>query len=365
MTATTPPEYRQLERESSNDLIRHDARRGDGKYPEAAWHALQAGLARYRMGQIMSESGEYVFATEDWLSAAACFYLATDPNRMKAAFGRAEQLVQEGKIPPERRDIYEALKEREKEIGLLVNKLSHVWQDYSCLHSVGPARTAGQESLRWLLAKVRELPGSPRLYAKISVQAREAGQQAAAVEALAWAQRFDPTSQHLAALRVSQLFDYGEPVKAAQAARELLTIHPEMDSVRFLLAQALAFRAGPHSTNWVAADWEAALEVLQPMIESEPVHTLEKLLAVALAVVLHYSTGSEVEYARLLDKFDRVAKTINSPLATELVVRSREALPQIFLRHDGNGVHSLAKPDYSVVRDLFEPLQSMTVSAIA
>ena len=124
MTATRSPEYRKLELESSNDLIRHDARRGDGKYSDALRHAFQAGLARDRMGQMMFEDGQFHYATEDWLSAAACFLLAADPRCMRDAFERAQTLVHEGKVPPERRDIHAALKEREGQLAALDQKLS-------------------------------------------------------------------------------------------------------------------------------------------------------------------------------------------------------------------------------------------------
>ena len=92
MTATATPEYRKLELESSNDIIRHDARRSDRKYPEAALHAREAGLARVRMGQMMFDAGDFPQAVADWLSAAACFYLATDPMRMREALNRVQKL---------------------------------------------------------------------------------------------------------------------------------------------------------------------------------------------------------------------------------------------------------------------------------
>ncbi len=124
MTATETSEYRKLELDSSNDLIRHDARRSDRKYPEAALHARQAGLARLRMGQMMFDVGQFVSAAEDWLSAAACFYLANDLKRMRETFARAQKLVQEGKVPPERRDIHAALQEREEQLAVLDQKSS-------------------------------------------------------------------------------------------------------------------------------------------------------------------------------------------------------------------------------------------------
>jgi hypothetical protein len=119
MTATKSPAYRQLALDSSNDMIEHDADRTLGRYPKAAWHILRAGNARVHMGQIMFAAGEFVLAAEDWLSAAACFYLATDLGRMRVAFELAEKLDQDGKIPSERRDLHAALKQREEQIKTL------------------------------------------------------------------------------------------------------------------------------------------------------------------------------------------------------------------------------------------------------
>jgi hypothetical protein len=99
MTATESPEYRKLALDSSNDIIRHDTRRSDRKYVEAAWHALRAGDARRRMGQMMFDAGELVLAAEDWPSAAACFYLVPNLGQMRETFDRVKKLDQEGKIP--------------------------------------------------------------------------------------------------------------------------------------------------------------------------------------------------------------------------------------------------------------------------
>src|ERR1700674_3025743 len=116
MTATETPEYRKLALDSSNDMIRHDARRGCGEYAGAALYISEAGSGRLRMGQIMLDAGDFPRAAADWLSAAACFYLATDLERMKECVERVRQLDREGKIPAERRDIHTALKEREAQI---------------------------------------------------------------------------------------------------------------------------------------------------------------------------------------------------------------------------------------------------------
>jgi hypothetical protein len=175
MTATDTTEYRKLELDSSNDIIRHDARRSDRKYAEAAWHALQAGLGRQRMGQMMFDAGDFTQAAADWLSAAACFDLATDPQRMQELLARVQRLNQEGKIPPERRDIHAALKEREAELKELEQKLKRFQEEYDNL--TGSGRAASQESLDWLLRQVREFPGLSDLHATIARQAAQLGQK--------------------------------------------------------------------------------------------------------------------------------------------------------------------------------------------
>ena len=124
MTARQSPEYKKLALDSSNDMMDHDGDRSLGRYAKAARHILQAGLARDRMGQMMFDSGDFIQAAADWLSAAACFLLAADPRRMRDAFERAQTLVHEGKVPPERRDIHAALKEREEQLAALDQKLS-------------------------------------------------------------------------------------------------------------------------------------------------------------------------------------------------------------------------------------------------
>src|SRR5436853_2447565 len=112
MTGTMTEEYRKLGLDSSNDMMAHDSRRVLGRYPEAALHIREAGFGRFRMGQIMFDAGDFAQAAADWLSAAACFYLVPDLERMHDCIERVRQLNREGKIPPERRDLHVALKER-------------------------------------------------------------------------------------------------------------------------------------------------------------------------------------------------------------------------------------------------------------
>ena len=152
MPATMTDEYRQLGYDTSNDMIRYDSRRGIGEYAQAALHIRNAGFGRLRMGQMMHDAGEFVLAAENWLSAAACFLLATDPKEMQETLARAQQLDQEGKIPPERRDIHAAMKEREAELKELEQKLKR-FQGRNTTTGLIPGHAASQEYLLdWLPA---------------------------------------------------------------------------------------------------------------------------------------------------------------------------------------------------------------------
>lgn len=341
MNATVSPEYLKLERDSSNDIIRHDARRGDRKYPEAAVHARNAGLARLGMGEIMFDAGDFPQAAADWLSASACFYLASDVERMREALDRARHLDREGKIPPERRDIHEAMKEREEQLRELERKMKALWLDYRRM--VGSTGAAILEALDFLRKQVRELPGYPHLHVRIADQAMKLGQRQLAVEAMDWARKFDPSSPHLAALQASHLFTLGDTARAAELAREVLTAHPDMDPVRFLLAQALAFRAGPNAADWKAADYEAAIEVLQPLLEKEPADPVIKLLALALAALVHHGLGQNAEHLRQLTAFNNLAEA--HPALTGVAIQIRQSTPHVFLQPGTNGPTASVAPD--------------------
>ncbi len=142
MNAAANAEYRKLALDSSNDMMDHDGEHALGRYPKAARHILQAGETRVRMGQLMFDEGQFAQAAADWLSAAACFDLVPDLERMRDAFERVRKLEHEGKIPPERRDIHAAIKEREEEIKTLEQKLNQFHQDSR--HATGQDALATQ-----------------------------------------------------------------------------------------------------------------------------------------------------------------------------------------------------------------------------
>lgn len=103
-------EYEKLSIESSNEMMDYDGDRGLGRYASAAIHLQRAGFARVRMGTIRFEQGLHA-AVADWLSAAECFFLAAQPERMKGCLEQIREFA--GRIPADRKDILGAIRERE------------------------------------------------------------------------------------------------------------------------------------------------------------------------------------------------------------------------------------------------------------
>jgi len=366
MSVTETPEYRQLALDSSNDMMRYDALRGAGEYEQAALYIRNAGLARARMAQIMLGIGEFEPAAEDWLSAAACFKLATDAPRMRDSIEQARNLVGSGFVSSNRRDLLWAIAEREREQSDLDQKIAHYRQTLEQL--LDPMSSGQQSVLDFLLTQRCELPGSSLLYAHIWGQAMQLGNRTLAEKSLGWAQQFDPTSSHLGALRVSQLFAFGDHVRAAELGRKLLERYPDMGYIRILLAQTLAFRTGSQATHTWTTDWESALEVLHPLIEKESVDPNERLTALSLATMLRHGLGHTTEYRKLLDFFDMLAESLHSPSGVRMAAALRQSLPDVFpnpntsrvLSSTNDGLHPLGEADYSTLRRLFEQFNPLT-----
>jgi tetratricopeptide (TPR) repeat protein len=315
-------------------MIDHDADRTLGRYPKAAAHIRDAGFGRLRMGELMFADGNFAQAAADWLSAAACFYLATDLERMREAFDRVQKLDQEGKIPPERRDIHAALKEREEQIKVIEQRLAEFELEYSRV--VSGVRTANDTG-DFLLGRVRELPGLPKLHALIAIQANRLGQLPLAIEHLEWAEKFDPGNPNLGALRVRLLHASGKTRQAIQLGREILTVHPEMVHLRVYLAQASASQV-----DAVRSDWEEAIELLRPLTEGSSADVNGRLLALGLTATLWHGLGHETEYRRLLNSFDQFAQTIQSPAGKGVVSEVRRMLPHLFPNPGSNGAATSA-----------------------
>lgn len=329
MTALETPEYRKLALDSSNEMMDHDGDRGLGRYAKAARHIREAGFGRLRMGQIMFDAGEFVHAAEDWLSAAACFYLVPDLERMREAFGRVQALDRAGHIPAERRDIRAAIVEREGQFHELGQKLKRFLQHEERMVD---ARRPAQEALDSLLPQLRELPGLPKLHELIAHQAARLGQLPLASEHLDWAEKFDPGNPEYGYLRVDVLIGSGEVEHGVQLGRALLEAHPEMHHLRTLLAQTIAFPVGDQRV-----DWDEAIRILRPLLEDNSAETSDRLMGLALAVAVQHEFGDEAQYRRLLGAFNQAADAIEWPPGREFATRLRAEFPQVFPRPGSNG----------------------------
>jgi len=106
------------------------------------------------MAQIMFDESQFAIAAEDWLCAWLCFQFSTGSGTHEGSIGRVQQLVREGKIPPERRDLFANLSERE---GTTPRTRKH---DSTFEQVYKPAAVASENSLELLLRQVRDWPGS-------------------------------------------------------------------------------------------------------------------------------------------------------------------------------------------------------------
>jgi tetratricopeptide (TPR) repeat protein len=331
-------EYRQLGYDTSNDMIRHDSCRGLGEYARAALHIRNAGAGRLRMGQMMFDEGNFAWAAANWLSAAACFDLATDPKQMREALDRAKRLFEDGKIPPERRDLHESLKEREEEFKALERKLNQFGQD--------AGRVTGQEALDWLLGQIRNLPGSPRLHVAIALRAGQCGQLPLAFAHLEWAETFAPEDPEIGALRVRLTIASGDLRRGIEMGRTLLGANPQLDHLRILLAQASTSRPDTQRS-----DWEEAIEMLRPLTDITSADVHGRLLALALVTILQHGLGHEAEYHLFLSSFDQLTLTIQSSVLSEVVSKLRRAFPQVFPKPGSDEAPSTFGPNHRAELD--------------
>ena len=119
MTSANGSEYRQLELDSSNLLLEADRWRALGKYELSAYAMLNAGRVRLRMGQIVFTDNAIQLAAEDWLSSADCFVQASDEKRAEVPLDIVRKLRDEKRLPPDRRDLFDGIEERERSLAVL------------------------------------------------------------------------------------------------------------------------------------------------------------------------------------------------------------------------------------------------------
>jgi tetratricopeptide (TPR) repeat protein len=322
MTGTKAPEYRALQNESSSQLLDYDSRWVLGRYEEAAYHALQAGTGRYRMGHLCFQAGEYQEAVEDWLSAAECFLLATAQGQAGKILNILHRLETEGKIPAERPDLLSALGERQKRLEDLNRKVQQFLRDLGAQSHL--LQGTDEPTLRFLLEHVRKLPGFPLLHYAIFRQASDLGQQDVAAKHLVWAATFDPNNANLAALLGYLHLSRGKPDRAVELGNDFLTTHSsETGPVRIMLANALALGGGERPP-----DQEGALEVLRPLVEEAEADQRERIAALALSATFEYEMGHEQKFGHLIKKLARLEDSIQAPELRGAIAEFRAIIPQ-------------------------------------
>lgn len=320
MSVTDLPEYRKLRLDSSNDLMRHDGRRAEGEYVQAALLARQAGLARQQMAAMAFAAGEYVRAASDWLSAAACFYLVPDLDRMRECLASAQQLEREGRIPAENRHVFAALREREEQGRELSAQVQAFLQDFSRRGGLAAAGDPGL--LDWLVGLVRTLPGEPRLHAAIYFQASRLGLKPLAADHVTWAHRLDPDNASFTALYGREQIAQSRPDEALAVGRAFIASHPnEAAVVRMMMAEAIVVAAGGRGP-----DLEAALGLLLPVGDDPAARPRERLAAIGLTAMLQQVVGTPEEFDRTLAAFNRVAAEAESAEAQQMVVQLHASL---------------------------------------
>lgn len=185
MSVFYDPEYKRLNLDSSNEMMEYDGDRGLGRYEKAARHIREAGFGREQMARLALAASDYRWASANSTCAADCFRQATDPARMRASLGRAQDLERQGKIPPQHRHIVRAIREREGELADLEQRLAAFDAEYT-ERALGDDRA----TLDWLIERVRDLPGLPRLHERVALHAGRVGDHDLARRHLDWAAVF-------------------------------------------------------------------------------------------------------------------------------------------------------------------------------
>jgi hypothetical protein len=360
MTGTKSAEYRDLEHESSSRLLEHDSRRVLGRYEEAAYHALQAGTGRDRMGRLCFQAGEFAEAAEDWLSAVACFLLATANQQAAGVLELLRRLEADGKIPAERSDLVGTLRGREREWKDLNERIQQFLRDFG--RQGHQLDVADQSTLRFLLRHVRDLPGLASLHYAIFRQATALGQEELADRHLAWAATFDPGNPNLAAWLGYRHLAHGRRDDAVRWASEFLAAHPsEAGPVRIMLASALT--GGPETET---GSQERALEVLRPLVEDAAADVRQRSAALALTGALQRELGREQEFHRLVRELEYLEGSIPVAELRVVVAELRRLMSDAAVNGTGGPTALPPRPRPAADRlQLLQKAQRLSVGAPA
>jgi tetratricopeptide (TPR) repeat protein len=322
MTGTKAPEYRDLEHESSSQLMEYDSRRVLGRYPEAAYHALQAGCGRARMGQLGFEAGEYAEAVEDWLSAVECFLLATAPKQAAGVLNGLHRLEADGKIPEARPELLDGLRQREQGLKDLNQRVQRFLRD--CGLQGHRVDVAADRALHFLLQQVRDLPGYPLLHYAIFRQASDLRKQDLADEHLIWATTLDPDNANYVALLGYRYIALGQPDRAVTLGNDYVEDHAsDNGQVRIMLAIALSSGSGDRPP-----DQERAIDVLRPLLDGTGGDVRKQVAALALSATFQYELGREQESAPLLQELDRLEGSVQDPELRQAITDFRGIIPR-------------------------------------
>ncbi len=186
MMTLTNPEYRQLARESSNQMLRYDAERLQGNFEEAGLAIWQAGQNRMKMADLGRQEGDVSRAAADLLSAAACFLQAGNLKWAERAFRELEQL---GPLPAERRDLTDARAERAGQLDELARRQHQVGAELD--RHADWLQTAPAQLLELAQARLEEFPGWARLHCLLADLETQRGDVEAVARHAALAVAFD------------------------------------------------------------------------------------------------------------------------------------------------------------------------------
>jgi tetratricopeptide (TPR) repeat protein len=330
MTVASSPDYRRLALASSNLLIQWDARRDWGEPIEAALAMLQAGRQRYDMGVLGHADRDDATAATDWLCAANCFVQASALDDAEEALSRVQELEAAGRIPAERRDIFQALREREQELPDARRRLADLdaWKQ----RSWASEPPSVERKLQLLLDKVRDYPGLTRLhewirdYAWIMWQLDELEKYRILAERHAeWACAFESLGiRYLEYLAWKQSMDCFEDQRIADAIRvvdDYLRLHPRSLLNQLQAAVLLAYPFDP-----ARGDYPRAIQKLQAIQKAPPMDERTQAVACCFEAAFTAQLGGSVSIANLRSRLESIERQTQDAWIAQITRQYRHLL---------------------------------------